>query len=112
MLTTAVVLFLVAATGGAFMAYRIFQGRQPPAAIAVVHGLLAASGLGLLAWLWLQGQAGQLVGIGLLVLLVAALGGFYLLGYHVRGVRHPQAVVVVHALAAVAGVAVLGYSLL
>lgn len=46
------------------------------------------------------------------MLVVAALGGFYLLSCHVRGIPHPKPVVVIHALAAVCGVGVLGYTLL
>lgn len=112
MYITAIVLFLIAAVGGAVMAAAIFQGRMPPAAIAVLHGVLGATGLGLLAWLWLQGGAAETLAIGLGILVVAALGGFYLLSFHLRGKAHPQAVVVIHALAAVGGVGVLAYGLL
>ena len=112
MLITAIVLFLIAAVGGLYMATQIFNGRKPSGGIAALHGLLAATGLGLLAWFALQGGAASLVTIGLGVLVVAALGGFYLLSCHVRGVPHPKPVVVIHALAAVCGVGVLGYTLL
>jgi FtsH-binding integral membrane protein len=37
------------------------------------------------------------------VLLVAALGGFYLLTFHIKKQQHPRAVIVVHALVAVIG---------
>lgn len=107
MLGTAIVLFLLAAVGGIVMATQVFRGRTPPTAIAVAHGLLAATALGLLAWTWLQSTQETVVTIGLVVLLIAALGGFFLLSFHVRGRPHPKPVVVIHALAAVIGVGAL-----
>lgn len=107
MLGTAIALFLLAAVGGVVMATHVFKGRTPPTAIAVVHGLLAATALGLLAWTWLQSTPAGVVTVGLVVLLIAALGGFFLLSFHVRGRPHPKPVVVIHALAAVIGVGAL-----
>ena len=45
--------------------------------------------------------------VSVLLFLVAALGGFYLAAFHLRGQSGPKPVVVVHALAAVAGVVLL-----
>jgi hypothetical protein len=112
MLIAAIVLFLIAAVGGSYMAMQIFNGRRPSGGIAALHGVVAASGLGALAWFTLHGAPGSFVKIGLGVLVVAALGGFYLLGCHVRGRPHPKPVVVIHALAAVCGVGLLAYTLL
>lgn len=112
MLMTAIVLFLIAAVGGLYMATQIFNGRRPSGGIAALHGLLAASGLGVLVWVVLQGGADSIVNIGLGVLVVAALGGFFLLSYHLRGRPHPKLVVIIHALAAVCGVGLLAYTLL
>jgi hypothetical protein len=112
MLAAAIVLFLLAAAGGAVMAADIFKGRSPANVIVVLHGLLAATGLGLLTWMWLRGAATSTLPLGLGVLVVAALGGFFLLSFPLRGKPSPRAVVVIHALAAVGGVGVLAYSLL
>ena len=53
---------------------------------------------------------GVLAGLGagtaklaLIILLVAALGGFYLLSFHIKKQQHPRAVIVIHALVAVIG---------
>ena len=54
----------------------------------------------------LQGESGA-APIALALLLVAAVGGFYLAAFHLRGQSGPKPVVVVHALAAVAGVVLL-----
>lgn len=107
MLEITIGLFLVAAVGGLVMATQIFKGRTPTVAIALLHGPLAATGLFLVFWLWIQSQASTLLGIALGVLVLAALGGFFLVSFHLRGKPHPKAVVVIHALAAVIGVGTL-----
>ena len=43
-----VLIFAIAAAVGLTMALAVFQGRFPPLASAIVHGVLAASGLVLL----------------------------------------------------------------
>lgn len=109
---TALVLFLAAAVGGLVMAVRIFTDHKPPAALAAIHGIAAATGLVLLAIVWINGQANNLMLAALAVFLVAALGGFFLLSFHLRDKPHPKAVVVVHALVAVTGAAALLIGLL
>lgn len=112
MLVTAILIFLVAAIGGLIMATRIFSDRTPPVAFAVGHGLFAATGLLLLLWMWAQGQLTGLATAGLVILVLAAIGGFFLLSFHVRGKPHPKPVVVVHASVAVIGVGALLLALL
>jgi hypothetical protein len=46
------------------------------------------------------------------VLALAALGGFFLLSFHLRGKPHPWVVVVLHALLAVGGLGCLVFALL
>ncbi|MGD8379096.1 MAG: hypothetical protein PVJ40_01780 [Gammaproteobacteria bacterium] len=106
MLKIAVALFAVAALGGLAMAIMAFRNRPLPAALAGAHGLLAASGL-VLVILAVIGGAGNPVTLALVILLVAALGGFYLLSHHLRGTAHPRPVIVIHGLAAAAGFLVL-----
>jgi hypothetical protein len=104
MISTSIVLFLVAALFGLYMAGRIFRDELPPWGAVILHGLLAASGLVVLLYaLWLGAQAAPLT-IGAVLLVIAALGGFYMFSYHLRSLTPPKAVVVVHALAAVLGV--------
>ena len=89
------------------MAVGIFKGAAPKVPIAVLHGALAATARVLALLAALAAGAATPVKAGAVVLLVAALGGFFLLSFHVRGKPHPRAVVVLHALLAVAGVACL-----
>lgn len=107
MLWTALVVLLVAAVGGLIMAVGIFRERKPPMALAAAHGAAAAVGLLLVAKVWLDGDATAPVLAGLAVLVVAALGGFYLLRIHLRAGAHPKAVVALHAVLAVGGVGLL-----
>jgi hypothetical protein len=86
------------------MAARIFGDQLPSWGAVILHGLLAATGLVVLLYaLWLGAQAAPLV-IGAVLLVIAALGGFYMFSFHLRDLTPPKAVVVVHALAAVLGV--------
>lgn len=104
----AIVLFALAAVAGLSMAIMHFKGQSPPRAVlAVFHGLFAASGLVVLIVAVLEAHASNapVVALGLLVL--AALGGFGLLSFHLRKRALPSGVVVGHALLAVTGFVVL-----
>lgn len=102
-LITAAILFAVGALGGLFMAVRSITGQSIPAAVAILHGILGATGLVVLLIGVLAGTGGGTARIALAILVVAALGGFFLLSFHIRKERHPKAVIVVHALVAVIG---------
>jgi len=103
----ALAVFIVAALGGAAMAWKILRGGLAPWALSLLHAALGATGLGLLVAAVLPGQAGSRVTAALVILVVAALGGFYLASLHARNTVAPKAVVVVHAAVAVLGVVVL-----
>ena len=103
LLIIAALLFALGALGGLVMAVLSFKNRPIPVALAAGHGLLAATGLVLLIVGALTGVGGNTARIALAVLVIAALGGFYLLSFHVRKQQHPRAVIVVHALVAVVG---------
>ncbi len=97
-------LFAVAAIGGLAMAIMHFRGISPPkTALAVLHGLFAASGLVVLLLALIKAGFSGKPGIAFGLLAVAALGGFVLLSSHAQGKRLPSALVVGHALLAVAG---------
>lgn len=112
MIITALILFLLGAVGGLAMAVMSFRGKSIPWLLAIGHGVLGAAGLLLLLAAVIRGIGGQVALVALVVLLVAALGGFYLLSYHIRKQNHPKGVIVVHALVAVAGVLTLLSSLI
>lgn len=113
MISTAIILFAVAALGGATMAVLHFRGRAaPPAVLAALHGILAASGLVLLSIAVLRSGVEGTAGIALGLFLLAALGGFGLLSFHLRRRRLPNALVLGHGLLAVAGFLLLLYAFL
>ncbi|MBD9378933.1 MULTISPECIES: hypothetical protein [Pseudoxanthomonas] len=103
MLITALIVFAIAAMGGLFLASRVLRGHLAPWAISILHALLGASGLILLILTVVQGDASARVTAALAILILAALGGFFLASLHLRGRVAPKAVVFVHAGVAVAG---------
>lgn len=108
MLLIAVTLFVLAALGGLLMVGGyIARGKRPPLMVAGLHGLLAATGLVLVGFLVVTGSGTDFVRMGFVALVLAALGGFYLLGSHLfrDRVRLPHALA--HGLVAVFGVALL-----
>lgn len=105
MLHTATLLFLLTALGGLVMAGIRFGGkRNPPAWLAMGHGLLAASGLTLLAYSVFTGPVPRLATVALVLFLVAAGGGAVMsLAYKWRDRLLPSWLVTVHALLAIGG---------
>jgi len=113
MFSIAAVLFAVAAVGGLVMAYMHFmQDRNPPGVLAALHGILAASALLVLIWGVIQVGAGTVLAWALGLFVVAALGGFFLVSFHLRKKRLPSAVVVIHALVAVVAFGLLLFAIL
>ena len=107
MLKAALIVFAIAAMGGLFLASHVLRGRLAPWAVSVMHALLGATGLVLLIMGVGQGGAPSRATAALAVLVLAALGGFYLASIHLKGRVAPKAVVFVHAGVAVAGFLVL-----
>ncbi|MEO5829195.1 MAG: hypothetical protein ABIQ36_01365 [Rhodanobacter sp.] len=104
MLLYAIVIFAIAAVGGLVLASSVLRGKLAPWAISLLHALLGATGLVLLILLVLQGSAPAQLTAALALLVLAALGGFFLASFHMRKQVAPKAVVFVHA-----GVAVVGF---
>ena len=102
MLTYALIAFAVAAVGGLLLAASVLRGRLAPWALSLVHALLGATGLVMLLLTVMRGASG-LATAALVILVVAALGGFYLASLHAKGTVAPKAIVFVHAGAAVTG---------
>lgn len=97
-------LFAVAAVAGLTMAIMHFRGTSPPkVALAVLHGLFAASGLVVLLLALIKAGFGGKPGIAFGLLVAAALGGFVLLSSHAKQKPLPSGLVVGHAVLAVAG---------
>jgi hypothetical protein len=105
LLITVVVLFTVAALGGlAMAAMRLGTARNPPAWLAMLHGMLGAAGLTLLIFAVFTTEVPAMATLAALLILLAAAGGAYMnLVYHWHGRLLPKGLLVGHALLAVAG---------
>ncbi|MER1967692.1 hypothetical protein [Castellaniella sp. GW247-6E4] len=103
MITAAIIVFAIAAVGGLILAAHVLRDKFAPWALSLLHALLGAVGLILLIIALIQGSSSQPVLIGFILLLIAALGGFFLVSFHARKRLPPKAVVVVHAAIAVIG---------
>lgn len=104
-LRTSSVLLAIAAVGGLVMAGMRFAGnRQPPPSLAMLHGFLAAAAVTLLLYAAATVGLPGMALLALVLFLVAAAGGAILnLNYHWKQLPLPKWLVVVHAIAAVAG---------
>jgi hypothetical protein len=102
-LTIAAILFGLAAVGGATLAALRLRGGNPPLGLAFVHGTAAAAALVTLAVGVIGGHLGGAAMVSLILFVVAALGGFFLIATHLRGRLIPLSVVFVHGTVAVAG---------
>ncbi|WP_368648942.1 hypothetical protein ABRY98_13980, partial [Castellaniella ginsengisoli] len=97
------IIFALAALGGVVLAAHVLRNRFAPWLLSILHASLGAIGLVLLLILLVQGSAPQQILIGFVLLVIAALGGFFLASFHMRQKLPPKAVVVVHAVVAVLG---------
>jgi len=109
MLNIAVLVFAIGAVGGLVMANSVLRGRLAPWGLSVIHAALGATGLILTALVVLDksNDVASIVTTALIILVVAALAGFYLASIHARKVVAPKGAVIAHA-----GVAVIGFLLL
>ena len=108
-LITSTVLLAIAAAGGLVMAGIRFMGdRPPPASLAMLHGFLAAAAVTLLLYAAATVGLPGMALVALALFLVAAGGGAILnLNYHWKQLPLPKWLIIVHAIAAVAGFALL-----
>ena len=104
MLNYAIIIFAIAAVGGLVLAAHVLRGKFAPWALSLLHGLLGAAGLVALIVIVLQGAGSARLFAALGLLVLAALGGFFLAAFHLRRQLPPKAIVCVHA-----GVAVVGF---
>jgi len=104
MLGYALAIFAIGALGASCLPRNVLQGRLAPWALSLLHAGLGAIGLLLLVYAALTTGISQTALATLVILAIAALGGFYLASIHLRGKVAPQPVVFIHA-----GVAVVGF---
>lgn len=104
MLVASLILFIVAALGGVYMATsRVRNEKNPPMPVAIVHGIAAATGLILLLIHVFGSGFPALPTLSAVLFVLAALGGFVLIGNHAKGRLIPKPLMGVHATAAVIG---------
>jgi hypothetical protein len=111
MLTSAIVLFGLGAVGGVILAYLHISKKDVPFILVVGHGILVATALVLLI-LTVAKVGGTMLTTALVIFLVAAIGGFILLSYHLRTRLLPVPLIYIHGLAAVAAFVILLASVL
>jgi hypothetical protein len=109
MVETATALFVVAAGGGLVMALMRLGGKPlPPAWLSMLHGFLAAAGLTLLSFAVLTDVVDPLAKWALLLFLAAAAGGVVMyLGFRAKSKPLPVPLMLLHAILAVGGAALL-----
>jgi hypothetical protein len=109
MLKIASILFLLTALGGLLMAGIRFTARHnPPAWLAMLHGLLAASGLTLLVYAVCTMPVSSTAQLAVVLFLLAAAGGAVMsLAYKWKQRLLPAWFVIAHAIAAVVAFALL-----
>jgi hypothetical protein len=106
MLIYSIGLFALAAIFGLYLASRVFRNTLPPWPAAALHGLLAATALLILlyaAFFAGEGPAPTPILVACAIFVVAALGGFVMVSFHLRGQVPPKPLAAVHGLAAVTG---------
>jgi hypothetical protein len=101
----ALIVFAIAALGGLTLAgVYVLQGRLAPWSLSLLHAALGAIGLLLLIYAALTTGISGTGLAALVILAVAALGGFYLASIHLRAKVASRPIVFIHA-----GLAVIGF---
>mgnify|MGYP000157992405 CR=1 FL=1 len=104
MITYALIVLAITAVGGLLLAAKVLTGQQAPWSLSTVHALLGATGLILLTLEAVNSDWPGRLSASLALLVIAAIGGFYLASCHFRGRISPKGIVLIHA-----GVAVTGF---
>jgi hypothetical protein len=105
MLLAAIIIFAIGALGGLTLAgVYVLQGKLAPWPLSLVHAALGAIGLLVLLYAALKSSIPGTALAALVILAIAALGGFYLASIHLRGQVAEKPIVFIHA-----GVAVVGF---
>ncbi len=105
MITIAVLVFAIGAVGGLILANSVLRGQMASWTLSLLHAALGATGLVLTAIVVLGGSTdvAKIVPTALIILVVAALAGFFLASYHARKISPPKGAVFAHATIAVVG---------
>lgn len=107
MILYSIIVLAVAALGGAGAAIMHLKQIKVPVAIAFVHGGLAATGLVLAILGYLENTTSGLLLSAVIVLVVAALAGFYLFSQRSREKGLPKGPLALHVVIGLTGFALL-----
>jgi heme A synthase len=99
--------FILVMAGGVGFAIRDRYEPRLPLKLSVVHGLLGVTAIVLLVMFAVAHPGDRPVNLSILVFIFTALGGLVLFAFRASKQRLPLAVVVLHALFALAGLALL-----
>ena len=104
MLIYALVVFTVGASAGlALAAAYVLRRRLAPWPLSLLHAMLGATGLILLTYAAVTTGMSNAPLVALVILVIAALAGFYLASIHLRGQIAKKPIVFLHASVAVIG---------
>jgi hypothetical protein len=103
MLYISIILFLIAAVFGVIIASAILRNQPTPKPLVYIHGLLGAIALAIVV-IYVMQHSEKNPMISLVLLIIAALGGFVLFARDMSKKPGPFALVIIHAFVAVAGV--------
>jgi hypothetical protein len=101
MIYTAIAFFALAAIFGMILLSFILRNKETPKGMAIVHGLLAATGLVLTIYYAVKNKPGPVESA--LLFTIAALGGFIVFARDISNKPVPKWLAVVHGLVAVTG---------
>jgi len=102
MLINTLIILTITAVGGLFLASKVLTGKLAPWSVSLIHALLGATGLVMLIMMIVNEGGSDKIMAGLVLLVVAAVGGFYLAYQHLQGNVASKRVVFIHAGVAVA----------
>jgi hypothetical protein len=103
-LVYALIIFAIGALGGLTLAgVYVLRGRLAPWPLSLLHAALGAIGLLILIYAAVTSGIPPAALVALIILVVAALGGFYLASLHLRGQVAQRRIVFIHASVAVIG---------
>jgi hypothetical protein len=103
MIYAAIVIFLIASVFGLIVASAIVRNQPTPKPMVYLHGLFGAAALAIVVIYVLKNPDNN-PAVSLVLLVIAALGGFVLFARDMSKKPGPLALVIIHALMAVSGV--------
>jgi hypothetical protein len=103
MIYLAIIILLAAAVFGLIIASAIIRNQPTPKPMVYIHGLLGALALAIIIFYVLKNPDNNPM-VSLVLLCIAAVGGFILFGRDMSKKPGPVSLVVIHALMAVSGV--------